>query len=164
MEPALEEAPFFYSTDVQLPFGQNDFVVVPAPTNPAPEAVSAALNEKVKFLKEYDVRAVSLVGANIDGVIYLKKKQVSLDDVGLPNEMLFWFKEAHVGEMLEEKVRKDGKSGHLKVVGSLDFDQDGRLDLIIQGDQNSCVYRALFKGLENGLQLEETPLVPCSCS
>jgi|GEM_PF-6682796 len=160
----LKDQPLFFSTDLNVKEGPNQFKpsssLASVPLRPE---ISSKLKALIPFFEEFEIRVIDIKAANVDQILHLNRKSISLDDVGLPNEILFWVKGDKVEEMVQETVEKEAQSGHVKVVGSLDYNQDGRADLIVDGDQGGCPYRLMFEGQEEGLILIPLPNRICSC-
>jgi len=163
-EPSLESTPLFYSTDLQLKEGPNHFTpksklkIIPASDN-----LKIALSQKIKFLEEYSISVSSVGASNFDALIHIKKKSTHSEDVGLPNEIILWSRGKNVTILITERVEKSRKSGHVDVIGVLDFNQDNQLDLFIKGDQDGCPYQAVFKGRKEGFERHSIPRRRCRC-
>ena len=169
IDKTLPEAPLFFSTDIHLTEVENEFV----PADGIPHrSVNPAHLEKpypsnlallVPFIEEYDVIVYDLGALNCDKIAYAKRRVVTPDDSDLPNEILISLHAGHAEILIQERVETKGVSGHLQLVGSMDFNKDGWRDLFIEGDHEECNYFVLFEGVEAGFKKQIFPPKRCGC-
>lgn len=164
-EEALPEPPLFFASGLENPMiGDNDFQpAVASSAGAVTEEEKFLLSKKINLIQEYSIVRYDLLSQNCEAVYHLKKKTVSLDDVGIPGEVLAWRKNEEFDILGLEIIEKTEGSGHIKLAGFFDFNKDGFADLWVEGDQKGCSYRLLFIGEERGFRPVRLPDKPCSC-
>jgi hypothetical protein len=161
LDHELDEAPLFYSTDPDLKEGDNEFAPV-HPLAPVPNATEL-LRPVVSDMKEYEVRGATVAAANVEALFHLRRRRVTPDDDGFPNEILLWQKGDKIELLTQEAVDSVNGSGSVNVEAVLDYNRDGFLDLWVKGTQRKCPYYLLYQGGEEGFTPVELPNTPCSC-
>ena len=79
------------------------------------------------------------------------------------HHIVAWCKTGKCETLWIERVSHKKGSGHVNVIGTLDFNGDGRRDLLLEGDNAGCPYKKIFMGIETGFSPMETPELSCSC-
>ena len=163
-EERLPLSPFFISTNTDLKEGSNGFVSrVDMEKVPLREKTREEIRKKVAFAEDYEIEVYDIQAKNCDQIIRLRKKRIQPEDVGLPHEIIFWGKENEISELILERVEKNRNSGHVQLMGILDYNFDENIDLLIEGDQDQCPYKIIFEGRSRGFQAMDVPNRPCSC-
>ncbi len=158
VDTVLADEPLFYSTDADLKEGENDFRLIAMST-----ASRAPLTGVVADIQEYDVRMATVSASNVDAFFHLKRRQLTPEDDGFPNEMVLWQSGDQIQILSQEAVDSVGGSGRLNVEAVFDYNRDGRLDVWIRGDQKKCPFHLLYEGGEEGFIPVDLPNKPCSC-
>jgi hypothetical protein len=164
LEDPLEQEPFLYSTNLDLPEGGNDFRNLDELSEVSEDkTVREHLDGAVRFINEYDVKIYLVNAPNCKYLAHVKRRSVTLEDNGLPNEILLWAQGDEFLQFWIEKVDERNGSGHIRIDGVWDYNGDGLVDLLINADHQKCPYHMLFNGLEKGFEAEEIPNEPCGC-
>lgn len=164
VQEALPSSLLLYSTNLDFPEGANlyrpftDISLMSIDNN-----LRAHLGSVVRFLDDFDIKVYPVDGPNCKKIAHLSRKKVELDDNDLPNEILLWSQDDEFHEFWIEKVDQRFGSGHIELTGIWDYNADGLLDLLIQGDHRNCPYVILFQGMEKGFEVQELPNEPCGC-
>ena len=160
----LDQEPFFYASDPELKEGDNFFrsIETLGPFTYS-DAVKREINTLIQFPEEFEFKTHEIRAMNCDGVVVLKRKSVSSDDSGLPNEILLAVKDDNVSVLISELVDKMNGSGHLELTGVLDYNLDGLTDILVTGTQAGCPYSVLFQGEAETFQKIDLPTSPCKC-
>lgn len=160
----LPDAPFFFTTVLDWPAGSTPFQRLDeTQATEVDEALIRRLRSEVPFAEEYRGLVYEVSAPNCDRLIHLVKETVSNEDADLPNEIVVAEKDGGFQTLILERIETTEPSGRLRPLGLIDFDADELLDLIIEGEQGSCTYRAVFKGLDGGFERLSVPIPPCSC-
>jgi hypothetical protein len=159
----LPDPPLFFTT--QLDFGErnNAFAAAVWSNLASSNTDTAGLRAAVAHTDDYLISISSLSATNVDALYFLERRSVTLEDNDLPYNLLAACKRGQCETLWLERVNERKGSGHLHVVGTLDFNGDGRRDLLLQGDNAGCPYRKIFMGLETGFSPMESPLLACAC-
>lgn len=163
-EPELTFDPLMFLTEMGYKEGDNGYQAAESLVlkGDRPE-VSDWIGKNVPLWKDYDIQVYGVKAPNCDTIISMKLKTVSLEDVGLAGEMIYWIKGAEGGLLVMEKIEKDKKSGHVSFQGLMDFNGDQQADLVLHGDTNGCPYLSIFVGATMGFQAVEIPNRGCTC-
>lgn len=163
LTPRPEQRPLFYSTDVDIGEGENQFrPLKEEEANPPDPVLQAALKEKIEFLDEYAV-FVWKIDSAADQLVLLKRIKVSLDDIGLPARIGLIFREGALEELMVERVHKDAPATSIRPSAVLDYNRDGYLDVVFKGYDAHCSYFYIFKGGADGFQAVPFPNPDCPC-
>jgi hypothetical protein len=162
IETELPGTPLFYTTDLDFGENGNSFAAplwIPLKNTGGDVALQAA----VPNLSDYVVSISSLAAGNVDALYLLERRTVTLEDDDLPYQIVAWCKSGQCQTLWIERVSHKNGSGHVIVTGTLDFNGDGRRDLLLEGDNAGCPYRKIFLGVETGFSPMETPELACAC-
>jgi hypothetical protein len=161
----LEKPALFFTTDLDLPEGPNGFVdassrpaVSPTPSDLA--AMAADNIEVTDFRTELWESDASTAAFR---VARLSRKQVSLDDDRLPNELLVSVHDGRARTIWVERVDVKGASGHIRWQGWLDLEQDHVPEILVEGDHQGCLYQMIFRSSSEGFRPVEFPQPGCKC-
>ncbi len=170
------EPPLFYSTDGDLSEAENHYQPVREsapvpwerrgqvlPQQDLTPALQSTLAKILKYPDDFNVSVASVGAKNCDRLLIFRRRSVSSEDFGLPNEVAVWQKGEELKPLVTEKVDVSKGSGHLALEGLLDYNTDGLIDLWVSGDRDGCSYRALFKGRETGFEAAPFPKKRCRC-
>lgn len=158
LEQKLASEPLFYATHADLKEGDNYF----QPLHMKP-GTSPLIKQLVPDVAEYSVAQATVSASNVEIFFFLKRRMLRPEEDGFPSEIVLWQKGDRVNFLTQEQVDSVDGSGHLRIEGVLDFNQDGYLDVWLEGDQKKCPYYLLYQGLEDGFAPVELPNPPCSC-
>ena len=100
---------------------------------------------------------------NCTALIRLVREKVDKNDEGLPNELILSIKNNNISVLAQEKVSLQSRSGHIRIIGTLDWNGDGFMDVLLAGDHEGCSYQSLFIGTEDGFDPADLPPDPCGC-
>jgi len=163
-EEGLPGKPLFYSTDTDLPQGDNHFVAASTlPKQPLSDDLKERLMDQIKFAGDYDMTTYLINAPNCDRLLMLHRRIVSPDDAELPNDLAVSEKSGVFQRLLVERVQTDQGTGHIQLDGVLDYNGDGRIDLLFSGDHAGCPYQALFEGTDQGFDPVDLPNKACAC-
>jgi len=160
----LPSDPLFYTSLVNVKEGENGFRSSKELEEKRLEPESRGLlAEKVAFLDDYEITIYDVQAPNCQQIFWLRRKGVSLEDEGLFNEVILSRMGNKFEILMAERVDRVEGSGHVRLSGVLDYNGDGFLDIFLRGDKAGCFYKALFDGVEGGLEYNPLPNRPCSC-
>jgi hypothetical protein len=159
----LPGSPLFFATDAELPSGDNNFAAIEWKTAGPLVSHEHPLRSPVPDLNDYTVALSSIGAANVDALYFLERRIMTLEDEDLPHHVIAWCSGERCETLWLERVSRKNGSGHIRVLGTLDFNFDGRRDLVLEGDKSGCAYKQIFQGLEIGFFPIETPTLACGC-
>ncbi len=164
IEPQLEQEPIFFSSEGSWPETDNGFQrlreVEPLDQD---SPIRKTVESLVPDQAEFKLMLVGLHATNADLLYLLRRRTATLEDDGLPNEILLIKSGTQVEKLWVERVDIKKGSGHLRVEAMLDYNHDGLIDVIVSGDHNGCPYQIVFEGTSTGLNRADFPIKPCSC-
>lgn len=164
-EKPLRQEPLFFHSSEDIPANIDNHYRGTSllPLEKVDQQTKKLLNALLLYSDEYRADVYRLDEKNSDALIHLVKKSISLTDEGLPHELLINQLKNDLEILEMEKVDSQKGSGGVELQGVLDFNQDGWVDLWVQGTQAGCVYKQLFMGKEGGFEPIFTPSRPCRC-
>lgn len=163
-EEILEQPPFLFSTNLDLPEGDNSLKFLQAISDVrVDDTIRKALKSKIPFLDDFDISGKPLEDSQVQMLIHVRRRSVEPDDDGLPNELLFALRGDDVEEIWVERVDLRSGSGHIRPWAVWDYNGDGHLDILIEGDHQKCLYQMLLTGGESSFEAENIPNEPCGC-
>jgi hypothetical protein len=160
----LEQSPFLFSTNLDLPEGDNSLKLLNGIADVrVDDNIRKALKSKIPFLDDFDISGKPLEDSQVQMLIHVRRRIVETDDDGLPNELLFALRGDDVEEIWVERVDLQSGSGHIRPWAVWDYNGDGHLDILIEGDHQKCLYQMLLTGGETSFGAEDMPTEPCGC-
>ena len=162
VEPALPDAPFFFSTNLDLPEGDNAYAPLTVRRPPRRQEI-ALLSQHLPLLGDFDVTALTVEKEEAATLFELRRRVVASGDSGLPSDLVVWARDPVVQTVWVERIDARRGTGRARAEAVFDVNGDGERDLIVSGTHERCPYRVFFDGGVAGFTRLSVPRKPCRC-
>lgn len=164
VEPPLKEEPLFFTTISGLEPMANRYAPASSfTTRPPDDALKEKLRTAIRFIGDFNVSVYEVGDPSLDIIVWLKRVRTEPEDDKLPNEMILGRRGPDLYKVWEEPVDVKNGSGSLVFGSVFDFNNDGLLDLELNGVQGDCPYTLFFRAESKGWTPLATPLPKCQC-
>lgn len=158
VDPPLEEDPLFYTTDLNLGEGSNQYLRVDSfESGTLSELLNQKVGQAVPFLDEFAVTILRVGDVSLQELVVLKRRDTTPEDDKLANMVLLGVRNSEVLKIWEEPVNIRKGSGTVSPEGLLDFNQDGLVDLEIRVSRPEGAVVLVLQGTKTGWTPIEIP-------